>query len=310
MRMVASIQPQWVLQLGKHLCRSSYLNPRWDSKRGRVACTEVIRLNGLELMARQVDYGHAHPQMAREIFIRDGLIKERQRWDLDFIGHNNTMLQEAEQRLTRVRHGHSLQLEEVLEDFYGKCLPEKIYNIAALRHFIKSHPSSSKDWCLSVADLLPESYQEGGEAMFPSSLSFQGQSISAHYAYARGLASTTASSAWKSDIAGMALQRHRLPRSLNWPDRFLVIVGGPPPPLWLARPLPAKDRRRLTLPCQRQSSVSWLPALQDAPADSFLAALGDWLQQRFEIEVAAVHWDLNALPFPCGAAIESRQCSR
>ena len=35
--------------------------------------------------------------------------------------------------------------------------------------------------------------------------------------------------------------------------------------------------------------------LQDAPADSFLA-LGDWLQQRLEIEVAAAHWDLNALP--------------
>ena len=167
MRMVASIQPQWVLQLGKHLCRSSYLNPRWDSKRGRVACTEVIRLNGLELMARQVDYGHAHPQMAREIFIRDGLIKERQRWDLDFIGHNNTMLQEAEQRLTRVRHGHSLQLEEVLEDFYGKCLPEKIYNIAALRHFIKSHPSSSKDWCLSVADLLPGKLPGGWRGHVP-----------------------------------------------------------------------------------------------------------------------------------------------
>ena len=47
--------------------------------------------------------------------------------------------QEAEQRLPE--SGMVIrQLEEVLEDFYGKCLPEKIYNIAALRHFIKSHP--------------------------------------------------------------------------------------------------------------------------------------------------------------------------
>ena len=286
MRMVASIQPQWVLQLGKHLCRSSYLNPRWDSKRGRVACTEVIRLNGLELMARQVDYGHAHPQMAREIFIRDGLIKERQRWDLDFIGHNNTMLQEAEQRLTRVRHGHSLQLEEVLEDFYGKCLPEKIYNIAALRHFIKSHPSSSKDWCLSVADLLPKSYQEGGEAMFPSSLSFQGQSISAHYAYAPG-----------QEHDGVTLEIDAgMASSIDQQSLLWMIPGNREDLLHhLLQTLPKEDRRRL-MPIRDRARAA-VSALQDAPADSFLAALGDWLQQRFEIEVAAVHWDLNALPF-------------
>ena len=54
----------------------------------------------------------------------------------------------------------------------------------------------------------------------------------------------------------------------------------------LLQTLPKEDRRRL-MPIRDRARAA-VSALQDAPADSFLAALGDWLQQRFEIEVAAV----------------------
>ena len=57
-RTVARIEPEWAEELGGHLLRRSYSEPRWDARRGAVMATEKVSLYGLPIIAdRQVNYG-------------------------------------------------------------------------------------------------------------------------------------------------------------------------------------------------------------------------------------------------------------
>ena len=46
-RTAAVIEPEWVEELGKHLCRSVYSEPHWEKTRGQVVAFERVILYGL-----------------------------------------------------------------------------------------------------------------------------------------------------------------------------------------------------------------------------------------------------------------------
>jgi ATP-dependent helicase HrpA len=173
-------------QIGAHLCKYSYLNPRWHGSSGRVVCTEVVRFNGLEVIARQADFAKSNPEAAREIMILEGLVKERDSMNLPFSEINNRLIQSVEERLTRVRHGSFMMLDDLLFDFYAKRLPEEVTSIPALQHHLKRSPKGIETLSMKMDDLhLDETIQQdtGG---FPDKVSFAGYEISVEYAYAPG----------------------------------------------------------------------------------------------------------------------------
>ncbi|MDO8364593.1 MAG: ATP-dependent RNA helicase HrpA [Actinomycetota bacterium] len=75
-RMLAEVQPEWAEQLGGHLAKRSYSEPRWDPKRGAAVCGERVSLFGLPIVSnRTIGYDRIDRAAAREMFIRCALVE-------------------------------------------------------------------------------------------------------------------------------------------------------------------------------------------------------------------------------------------
>jgi len=74
-RTVAQIDVEWIENLGKHLCSSTYMAPRWEMKAGDVLATEQVRLYGFVVIpARTISYSLVNPSEATDIFVRTARI--------------------------------------------------------------------------------------------------------------------------------------------------------------------------------------------------------------------------------------------
>ena len=70
-RTAANIDREWLEALGGSLCRSVYLNARWDRKRGEVTALERVSLYGLLIVeGRRISFGRVDPQEATRIFMQ------------------------------------------------------------------------------------------------------------------------------------------------------------------------------------------------------------------------------------------------
>jgi ATP-dependent helicase HrpA len=113
-RMAAGINPEWVIDLGPHLCQFRYTEPHWSAKAARVLALERVLVSGLEIARRQVDYGRISPAEATELFIRGALVAGEARIPLRFFEENRKVRDKIETALTRVRSRRAHDLEESL----------------------------------------------------------------------------------------------------------------------------------------------------------------------------------------------------
>ena len=102
-RTLAHIAPEWVVELGAHLCKFSYADPHWNEKSGRVLAWERVLLSGLEVIRRRVDYGRIDAPKATELFIRGALVAGEAHIEHRFVKHNRELRERIEAVLTRVR---------------------------------------------------------------------------------------------------------------------------------------------------------------------------------------------------------------
>nr|WP_170180108.1 DUF3418 domain-containing protein [Desulfoglaeba alkanexedens] len=131
-RTAAQVQPEWIEEFGKHLCRSSYEEPHWEKRRGQVVALERVTLYGLVIVnGRRVNYGRIRPKEAREIFIRSGLVEAEMPGKYGFLEHNRKLIQRIRDMEDRIRRRELLVDDEALYAFYDARLPE----IADIRSF-------------------------------------------------------------------------------------------------------------------------------------------------------------------------------
>lgn len=281
----AAVQAAWIVKLGAHLCLYSHLNPRWDRSSGRAVCTEVIRMGGVEIMARQVDFGQSNPEAAREIMIYEGLIRERDHTQLSFIAENDRVLQAVEERLTRIRHGSFMNLEDLLFEFYHQRLPLKVSSISSLQHYLRRHPETGEALKMKAEDLLKD--QVGGSDLsdFPNELQWEGHAIKVEYAYAPGEDHDGISLILTPEAAA-SLQEVYLPWMIPG-NREAVIQC-------LFKTLP-KSKRRVIMPIQDRARAASV-AIGASGCHEYLSLLSDWLEDRFDLKVTSNEWDLSGLP--------------
>ena len=75
-RTVASIDAQWLEDLGAHLLKRHRDNPHWEKMRAQVVALERATLYGLPVYtSRRVHYGPLDPELSRGIFIRSALVE-------------------------------------------------------------------------------------------------------------------------------------------------------------------------------------------------------------------------------------------
>ena len=132
-RMAAAIQPEWAEDLGAHLVKHSYGEPRWDERSGRAVTTEQVTLYGLPVVSgRRVGYDRVDVADARDLFIEHALV--RREWDSPhtFLTHNDEVLEAAQAVGDRFRRADTFVADQALFTFYDDRVgPE----VVSGRHF-------------------------------------------------------------------------------------------------------------------------------------------------------------------------------
>ena len=128
-RTVASIEPQWLEDLGAHLIKRQRERPHWEKTRAQVVALERGTLYGLPVYAnRRMHYGPLEPELAREIFIRAALVEGEFETRAAFFAHNRKLLHEIERLEHKSRRPDILVDDALIEAFYDARISHGIHN--------------------------------------------------------------------------------------------------------------------------------------------------------------------------------------
>ncbi|MEA3209275.1 MAG: ATP-dependent helicase HrpA [Chthoniobacter sp.] len=283
-RTAAGINPEWVIELGAHLCQFRHTEPHWSAKAARVLALERVLVHGLEIARRQIDYGRINPVHATELFIRGALVAEEARIPLRFFAENARVRDKIETALTRVRSRRAHDLEESLYQFYAARI-EGVSSVHDLNRLVRSRLAGDPDFlCATEADLIGDADASYDRAMFPDQVSLGNTALPVTYAYTPG-----------HEADGVTV-RVPLPFAeqlttgqLQWmvPGLREELIGV------LLRALPKSIRKPL-MPLEpkiREIASEFQPGRAD-----FLPALAEFLTRKYRVTVRAEDWPPQSLP--------------
>lgn len=283
-RTVANISPDWVLQLGPHLCQFRHTEPHWSAKAGRVLALERVLIHGLEIARRQIDYGKIEPVEATELFIRGALVSEEARLPLRFFEENQKLRDKIETALTRVRSPRAHDLDESLFRFYSARI-EGVSSIHDLNRLVQSRIAHEPDFlCASEEELIGGHDTSYDRTLFPDKVSLGNTALPVTYSYNPG-----------EEVDGVTL-RIPLPIAaemttgqLHWavPGLRLEQISV------LLRALPKSVRKTLMPldPKIREVAAEFQPGRED-----FHVALAAHLSRKYRTTITATDWPPQSLP--------------
>jgi ATP-dependent RNA helicase HrpA len=128
-RTVATVDQQWLEELGAHLLKRHRDNPHWEKMRAQVVAVERGTLYGLPVYTnRRVHYGPHDPELCRGIFIRSALVEGEFDTKAPFFAHNRRLVHEIERLEHKQRRPDILVDDELIRAFYDERVPEGIHN--------------------------------------------------------------------------------------------------------------------------------------------------------------------------------------
>jgi ATP-dependent helicase HrpA len=185
-RTVAGINPQWIIDLGAHLCQFRYTEPHWSAKAGRVLVLERVLIHGLEISRQHVDHGRINPVEATELFIRGALVAGEAHLPLRFFTENQKVREKIETALTRVRSRRAHDLDEALYQFYAERI-EGVSSVHDLNRLVRTRITKEPNFlCVTEADLIGDDDASYDRALFPDRVSLGNTALPVTYAYAPG----------------------------------------------------------------------------------------------------------------------------
>ncbi|RAV18290.1 ATP-dependent RNA helicase HrpA [Mycolicibacterium sp. GF69] len=132
-RIGARIQPEVVERIAGDLVQRTYSEPHWDAQRGAVMAYERVTLYGLPIVARRrVGYSRIEPDLARELFIRHGLVDGDWRTRHRFFGDNAALRANLEELEEKARRRDLIVGDDEIFAFYDARIPP---NVVSARHF-------------------------------------------------------------------------------------------------------------------------------------------------------------------------------
>ncbi|MEI6713601.1 MAG: ATP-dependent RNA helicase HrpA [Verrucomicrobiota bacterium] len=283
-RMAAGINPNWIQDLGPHLCQSRYIEPHWSSKASRVLVSERVFLHGLEVSRRHVDFGLVDPAAATEIFIRCALVAEDARISLRFFSENRKVREKVENALTRVRNSRAMDLEEAFYQFYAA----RIHNVSSvhdLNKFVNDRIARDPDFlCVTEADLIGKEDPTYDRHLFPDKVSLGNTALPLSYAFSPGEENDGVTIKVPLPVA-----EHLTTGQLQW-----MIPGLREEQISiLLRALPKAIRKAL-MPLEPK--ITEVAQEFQPGRGEFLVSLADFLTRKYRIHVRASDWPELSLP--------------
>jgi ATP-dependent helicase HrpA len=186
-RTLATIRPEWVEAVARHLVKRGYSEPHWEKNSGQVAAYERVTLFGLTLVPRRkVNYGPINPVEAREIFIRFALVGGDFHTRAPFWRHNRELLEYVEDLEHKSRRRDLLVDEEWLYQYYDRRIPEQVCNTPAFEKWLRqTSVNKPKLLHMRLQDLICGQGQvDSGQ--FPDELEFNGMRLPLTYRFDPG----------------------------------------------------------------------------------------------------------------------------
>ena len=171
-RMVAKIEPDWIEPVAGHLVKKTHLEPHWEKKRGQVVAFEQVTLYGLIVVGRRpVHFGPIDPPAARELFIREGLVRGEINSRAKCLAANRALLERLDELEAKARRRDILADEETLFDYYAARLPADVYQTATFDSWYRRESAKQPDLLLMrEEDVLAREASEVTAAQYPDTL--------------------------------------------------------------------------------------------------------------------------------------------
>jgi ATP-dependent helicase HrpA len=282
-RTAANIDREWLEALGGSLCRSIYLNPRWDRKRGEVTALERVSLYGIVIVeGRRVSYGRVDPQEATRIFIREALVPAEMERPLPFLAHNRDLIERVRDMENRLRRRTFLTTDDVLAAFYEERLQD-IYDVRTLQRMVRDRGSDSF-LRMTEEDVLRQAPDPAELSLYPDTVAAGRLALPLSYRFRPGETDDGVT----LKLPASALTRLR-PEAVEWavPGLLQERVTA------LVKALP-RDIRRHLIPIPQ--SVETILREMKRGEGSLPAALSECLKRKFRLDVPLAAWDLGGLP--------------
>ncbi|MCH2133271.1 MAG: ATP-dependent RNA helicase HrpA [Phycisphaerales bacterium] len=186
-RKAAGIDPSWIGSVAAHLLEPVYGDPEWDGTRGAAMTQETRTLRGLAIPgSRRVAYAKVDADVARRMFIDEGLVRGDLSLGAEFYRHNRQLQEEIERREDRLRRRDLLVSELERAAFYEKHVPDWVVDLASLKRWIDTAKAGEVDALrMKESDLLRRDVAVEEEA-FPEFMTLSGVTCAVHYGFEPG----------------------------------------------------------------------------------------------------------------------------
>jgi ATP-dependent helicase HrpA len=285
-RVNARIDPVWAEQLGEHLVKRQYSEPRWSGKRGSAVATERVTLYGVPLVVgRVVGLGRVDPELARDLFIRHALVEGDWHTEHAFLRDNAALVERLGELEARTRRRDIVVDDSTLIAFYDKRVPAEVVSGRHFDTWWKKTRRQTPDLLTFTEELLlRESAGSIADEDHPTTWT-QGENVlPVTYQFEPGSA---------QDGVTVHIPVERLNQVS--PDGFDWQVPGFREELVTAliRSLPKGIRRNLVPAPDHARAV--LPEL-DPTSGPLLVALATVLRRRAGVAVTATDFDVERVP--------------
>ena len=165
----ASIDPQWIEEIGKHLISVQYSEPHWSLSSGAAVAYAKGTLFGLTIYAdRPVQYARVDAAAAREIFIQSALVEGQWHTQHKFYLRNQRALAEVEELEARLRRRDLRVDDSVLFAFYDARIPAHVTDVRAFDKWWKQARLEDDNYLdFNPEKLINEEAADYDDSQFP-----------------------------------------------------------------------------------------------------------------------------------------------
>lgn len=281
-RNAAVIDPRWIEPVAGPVCRHSFHSPQWDAQSGFVRAVEQVTLYGLVVVpARRCDFSRVDFKLAREIFIRRGIIGCEFPRPPPALKKNLEIIASLRRKAERIRKADAFDADG-LEKFFERVIPPDVASADALRKWLRrADDGDIRRFTLREADW----WKERGDEGFPETLSIAGRTLRFTYRHTPDDPET--------DGVTCTVKRSDAQVLRLWRSDWLVPGMLGEKLRWYLSALPSQYRRLLA-PLEDAADIL-LPMLKpgDAP---FTQALGRAIRERWGFNIPEPTWQTAKLP--------------
>ncbi len=169
-RTVAKVEPEWIEEAAGDRVARHVFEPKWDQATAQVVAFERVSLHGLTLIPRRrVAATHLDHALAREIFIREGLIANGYTCGAKWLENNRNLIKKLEDLEHRARRLDVVVDEDTQVAFYRARIPLGVASGASFEKWLKEHLNVKElEW--SETDVTRLGASAPTEAQFPTHL--------------------------------------------------------------------------------------------------------------------------------------------